>query len=60
MYRAKRGTERLAGHKAEFLQWDHLHNDVEAYSKSEKHLGSINPKTLELYKGPEAGRNLPT
>lgn len=36
--------------KTEYLKWDHLHNDVEAYDKWGKHLGSYNPKTLQLYK----------
>jgi hypothetical protein len=35
---------------AEYLEWDHLHNDVEAYSKGKDHIGSIDPKTLKLYK----------
>jgi len=37
---------------AEYLKWDHRHNDVEAYSKGQMHLGSINPNTLKLYKPP--------
>lgn len=36
--------------KTEYLKWDHLHNDVEAYDKWGKHLGSYDPKTLQLYK----------
>ena len=34
---------------ADRLEWDHTHNDVEAY-KGEKHLGSIDPLTKRLYK----------
>lgn len=41
---------------AEYLKWDHLHNDVEAYSKSEVHLGSIDPANLTLYKPGVPGR----
>jgi len=37
---------------AEYLKWDYRHNDVEAYSKAQVHLGSINPNTLKLYKPP--------
>ena len=42
--------------KAYFLQWDHLHNDVEVYNKGKMHLGSLDPLTLILYKGPVVGR----
>ena len=41
-----------------YLVWDHLHNDVEVYSKSETHLGSLDPATLKLYKPPVNGRDL--
>jgi len=56
IYKAKRNAEKLGNGKAEYLEWDYLHNDVEAYSKGKQHLGSVDPKTLELYKGPEIGR----
>src|SRR5690606_39191637 len=36
--------------KAEYLRWDHLHNDVESYDIRGRHLGSYDPKTLKLYK----------
>ncbi|HEX2978139.1 MAG TPA: colicin E3/pyocin S6 family cytotoxin [Candidatus Babeliales bacterium] len=48
IYKKTSKAESLAG--AEYLQWDHLHNDVEAYNSSYKHLGSIDPETLKLYK----------
>jgi hypothetical protein len=44
---------------AEYLQWDHLHNDVEVYSDSETHLGSLDPKTMNLYKPPVRNRPFP-
>ncbi len=44
---------------AEYLQWDHLHNDVEVYSDSEIHLGSLDPKTMNLYKPPVRNRRFP-
>lgn len=49
IYRLKTHGEALAK-GAYYLQWDHLHNDVEIYSKSLKHLGSLDPETLKLYK----------
>lgn len=50
IYRRKKGAKGIE--KAEYLEWDHLHGDVEAYAKGGKHLGSIDPKTLKIYKGP--------
>jgi hypothetical protein len=38
------------GKKTKYIKWDHLHDDIEAYTKSGEHLGSINPKTLRFYK----------
>ena len=49
--RRKPGCEGL-GKNAEFLKWDHLHNDLEAYRSRTKHTGSINPATWEFYKRP--------
>lgn len=49
-YRRKKGAKGIE--KAEYLEWDHLHGDVEAYTKNRQHLGSIDPKTLKIYKGP--------
>jgi hypothetical protein len=57
IYRRKRNAEGVEN--AEYLQWDHLHGDVEAYSKSEHHIGSVDPQTLRLYKGPVFGREFP-
>jgi len=48
IYRRKHRAKGIEN--AEFLKWDHLHGDVEAYSKSKMHLGSIDPETLMLYK----------
>lgn len=44
---------------AEYLEWDYTHNDVEAYSKAKRHIGSINPHTLKLYKPPVHSRKFP-
>jgi len=57
IYRRKRNAEGVEN--AEYLQWDHLHGDVEAYSKSRVHIGSIDPEKLTLYKGPVYGRDFP-
>lgn len=39
--------------KAEYLKWDHLHNDVEVWCARGRHLGSIDPLTKNIYKGPQ-------
>lgn len=44
---------------AEYLQWDHLHNDVEIYSEGKKHMGSLDPHTLQIYKEPVEHRKFP-
>ncbi len=44
--------------KAEYLEWDALHNDVEAYNKRKMHLGSIDPEKLYFYKEAIKGRRL--
>jgi hypothetical protein len=59
IYRLKERVLGFFDGKAYYLQWDHLHNDVEVYSQNERHLGSLDPKTFELYKGPVFGRNFP-
>ncbi len=44
---------------AEYLEWDYTHNDVEAYNKAKRHIGSIDPKTLRLYKPSVYKREFP-
>ena len=56
IYRLKEKVFGFLNGKAYYLEWDHLHNDVEVYSQNERHLGSLDPKTFELYKGPVFGR----
>ncbi len=54
----KRKPNKSGIENAEFLKWDHLHNEVEAYSKNQKHIGAIDPQSLKIYKGPVPGRKL--
>jgi len=56
IYKRKHGTKGIED--AEYLNWDNLHNDVEAYGKNKWHLGSIDPKTLKLYKAAVATRKI--
>lgn len=58
VYMLKTRAEGLLNGKAHYLQWDHRHNDVEVYDKAKNHLGSLDPKTLKLYKGPVPFRDM--
>jgi hypothetical protein len=42
----------------EIWDWDKLHNDIEVYDTRGRHLGSRNPTTGEMYKGPVKGRTI--
>ena len=42
----------------EFLQWDDFNNDVEAYDKKRRHLGTVEPESREFYKPVIKGRIL--
>ena len=59
IYRLKDRAIGFLNGKAHYLQWDKLHNDVEVYNKNGEHLGSLDPKKLELYKNKVHGRKLP-
>jgi hypothetical protein len=48
VYKRKRGSKGIEN--AEYLEWDNLHNDIEAYGRNRWHIGSIDPKTLKFYK----------
>ena len=56
IYQKKRGSKGVEN--AEYIQWDNLHKDVEAYSRDRWHIGSIDPKTLKLYKPAVVTRRL--
>ena len=38
-------------------KWDFTHNDIEAFNKKGKHLGSIDPQTGKMYKPAVNGRD---
>nr|WP_245746501.1 colicin E3/pyocin S6 family cytotoxin [Evansella caseinilytica] len=46
------------GRNKRYYEWDHTHNDIEVYDKKGKHLGSMDPLTGEMYKGPVQGRTI--
>lgn len=47
-----------SGKKTRYYRWDHTHDDIEVYNHKGRHLGSMNPVTGEMYKGPVSGRTL--
>jgi hypothetical protein len=51
-------TNSLSGSKKRFYQWDYTHNDIEFYDSNGLHLGSLDPITGEVYKGPVVGRKI--
>ncbi|RHZ35548.1 colicin E3/pyocin S6 family cytotoxin [endosymbiont GvMRE of Glomus versiforme] len=47
-------TNGRTGSKERLYQWDDTHNDIEVFSDSgNKHLGSMDPRTGKMYKGPK-------
>jgi hypothetical protein len=44
--------------KAEYLEFDHTHNEVEVYNWSGDHLGAYDPVSNKMYKPAEKGRNI--
>lgn len=51
-------TNGKSGDGRRYYQWDNLHNDIEVYNKHGKHLGSMDPRNGNMYKGPVSGRNI--
>ncbi|MDM5297120.1 SAR2788 family putative toxin [Bacillus pumilus] len=47
-----------SGKNKKYYEWDNTHNDIEVYDHKGKHLGSMDPLTGEMYKGPVKGRTI--
>ncbi len=56
LWKLKNGEEPI--NKAEYLEWDYLHQEVETYNKQGEHLGAVNPETRRLSKLPVRGRRI--
>ena len=59
-YRRKKASKGLLK-KADFISWDHTHNDVEVYKKFRngmRHLGSYDPVNNCMYKPPVPARDV--
>ncbi len=46
-----------SGSQQRYYDWDYTHNDIEVYDHLGRHLGSMDPVTGEIYKGP-VGRTI--
>ena len=46
-------TNGRTGKHLRYFQWDYTHNDIEVFDSNRKHLGSMDPMTGEIYKGPK-------
>ena len=57
-YRGDIKTNGKTGYDKRFYRWDNTHNDIEVYNKYGNHLGSMDPRTGVMYKGPVSGRNI--
>lgn len=57
-YKLKKGAKGFG--KARYLKWDACHNDIEAFDKTGKHLGSMDPKTMRLYKPADPSKTITT
>jgi intein/homing endonuclease len=47
-----------SGSKKRYYEWDYTHNDIEVYDKNGRHIGSMDPRTGDLYKPPVRGRDI--
>ncbi|MCC8027696.1 MAG: DUF6531 domain-containing protein [Clostridium sp.] len=47
-----------SGKSKKYYEWDHTHNDIEVYDGRGNHLGSMDPKTGEMYKPAVPGRTI--
>ena len=52
-YRGDIKTNGETGNDRRYYRWDNLHNDIEVYDKNGKHLGSMDPRNGNMYKGPD-------
>lgn len=47
-------TNTKTGSDKRYYQWDNTHNDIEVYNHRGEHLGSMDPRNGNMYKGPKA------
>jgi hypothetical protein len=49
-YKGKTRTNGLSGKRKQYYEWDYKHNDIEVFDHKFEHLGSMNPRTGDIYK----------
>lgn len=55
----KNGLKRSGvGKDTRYYDWDALHSDIEVYDRLGRHLGSMDPTTGQMYKGPVQARTI--
>ena len=52
-YRGDIKTNGKLGSDKRFYRWDNFHNDIEVYNRRGEHLGSMDPRTGNMYRGPD-------
>jgi hypothetical protein len=57
-FRGSIRTNGLAGASRRLFEWDYTHGDIEVYNGRGVHLGSMDPVTGEMSKGPVPGRTI--
>jgi Cytotoxic len=58
-YRGEIRTNGLSGRARRYFRWDYTHGDIEVYDgKTRTELGSLDPTTGQMIRGPQAGRKL--
>ncbi len=57
-WRGQTKTNGESGSKRRYYEWDNTHEDIEVYDSNGKHLGSMDPMTGTMTKGPVSGRKI--
>jgi len=57
-HRGKTKTNGLTGKNRRYYEWDHTHNDIEVYDSKGRHMGSMDPKSGQMYKNAVQGRTI--
>jgi len=57
-YRGDIKTNGETGDKKRYYRWDNTHNDIEVYNRRGEHLGSMDPRTGKMYRGPDSTNSI--
>lgn len=56
-YKLKRDSKALLDGKAEYIEWDPMHKEVEAYDRNGAHLGALETENFTQYRPADPSRN---